>query len=116
MKIENLDMEALKEFAKFYDDYEVLDFENPNVMDTTAFDKSYKAILNALPSLVKTTEGVDSATPSTFITYQVVVQKLVTEKRFTEVQVNLKRWQEIGKAVDLDPKFIRALSIFTGYK
>ena len=116
MKIENLDLEVLKEFAKLYDDYEILDFENPKVMDTTAFDKSYKAILNALKPLVKLTEKVDPTTPSTFITFQVVAQKLVTEKRFTEVQLNLKRWQEIGKAVDMDPKFLRALSIFTGYK
>ena len=116
--VEDLDLEVLKEFAKLYDNYEVLDFENPSVMQTQEkkFSNNVKAIRNAVPHLLKLSEEVDPTTPSTLITTQVVVKKLVTEERFTEVQLNLKRWQQIGKSVDVDPKILRALSVFTGFK
>ena len=45
MKIENLNLETLKEFAKLYDVYEVLDFEDPQIMDTKEkeFNSNFKA-------------------------------------------------------------------------
>ena len=53
--VEDLDLEVLKEFAKLYDNYEVLDFENPSVMQTQEkkFSNNVKAIRNAVPSSLR---------------------------------------------------------------
>lgn len=115
-KVKNI--KALKEFAKLYDEYKILDFESPEVLVKyeKEFSNNYQAIKKSIKPLLEIVDETDPTTPTTFITYQVITEKLVTEERYTEVQLNLKRWQEIAKMGDDNVDMIKVLSIFTGYK
>jgi hypothetical protein len=45
-----------------------------------------------------------------------VTEGFVTEKKFIDVQLNLKRWQEIAKLTDLSPVLQKMLMILTGFR
>ena len=123
-KIKN--MEALKEFAKFYDEYEILDYDNENIIDeksdeSVVFNKNLKLLEKAFTPLSILAKEADetetgSTTPTTFVIFQVVAHKLVTKERYDEVLLNLKSWQDIARGGEGIPTILKLLSFFTGYK
>jgi endo-1,4-beta-mannosidase len=107
------DLKSLKKFSKLYKDYKILDFDGGNI-NKEDFEKNTKLILSSLQHLVPIIEEFDSTTPTTQITFQVITEGFVTEKEFTDVQLNIKRWQQVTKLSGGSDQLNRILSMLTG--
>ena len=107
------DLESLKKFSKLYKDYKILKFEGGD-LNKEDFDKNTKLILSSLQHLVPIIEEFDNTTPTTQITFQVITEGFVTEKEFTDVQLNIKRWQEVTNLSGGSEQLNRILSMLTG--
>ena len=47
---------------------------------------------------------------------QVIVEGFVDKQKFIDVQLNLKRWQEVAKAIDASDQLQGILKVLTGFK
>jgi hypothetical protein len=110
-KVKNL--KSLEKFSKLYKDYKILDFDGGNIKKED-FEKNTKLILSSLQHLVPIIEEFDSTTPTTQITFQVITEGFITEKEFTNVQLNIKRWQQVTKLSGGSDQLNRILSMLTG--
>ena len=110
-KVKNL--KSLEKFSKLYKDYKILDFDGGNIKKED-FENNTKLILSSLQNLVSIIEEFDSTTPTTQITFQVITEGFVTEKEFTDVQLNIKRWQQVTKLSGSSDQLNRILSMLTG--
>lgn len=107
------DLKSLEKFSKLYNDYKILNFDNENI-NKKDFEKNTKLILSSLEHLLPIIEEFDSTTPTTHITFQVITEGFVTEKKFTDVQLNIKRWQQVTKLSGGSDKLNQILSMLTG--
>ena len=107
------DLKSLEKFSKLYKDYKILNFDSGNIKKED-FENNTKLILSSLQHLAPIIEEYDSTTPATQITFQVITEGFVTEKEFTDVQLNVKRWQEVTKLSDGSDQLNRILSMLTG--
>ena len=107
------DLKSLEKFSKLYKDYKILNFDKGNIKKED-FENNTKLILSSLQHLAPIIEEFDSTTPATQITFQVITEGFVTEKEFTDVQLNVKRWQEVTKLSDGSDQLNRILSMLTG--
>ena len=107
------DLKSLEKFSKLYKDYKILNFESGNLKKED-FDKNRELILSSLQHLVPIIEEFYSTTSTTQITFQVITEGFVTEKKFTDVQLNIKRWQEVTKLSGGSDQLNRILSMLTG--
>ena len=107
------DLKSLEKFSKLYKEYKILNFDSGEI-DKEDFEFNTKLILSSLQYLASIIEEFDSTTPATQITFQVITEGFVTEKEFTDVQLNVKRWQEVTKLSDGSEQLNRILSMLTG--
>ena len=107
------DLKSLEKFSRLYKDYKILNFDSGNI-NKEDFENNTKIILSSLQHLAPIIEEYDSTTPATQITFQVITEGFVTEKEFTDVQLNVKRWQEVTKLSDGSDQLNRILSMLTG--
>ena len=107
------DLKSLEKFSKLYKDYKILDFDGENIKKKD-FENNTKLIISSLQHLVTIIEEFDSTTPTTHITFQVITEGFVTEKKFTDVQLNIKRWQQVTKLSGSSDQLNRILSMLTG--
>ena len=107
------DLKSLEKFSKLYKDYKILNFDSGDI-NKEEFENNTKLILSSLKHLAPIIEEFGDTTPTTQITFQVITEGFVTEKRFTEVQLNLKRWQEVAKLTDASAQLNQMLSTLTG--
>ena len=107
------DLKSLEKFSKLYKDYKILNFDSGNIKKQD-FENNTKLILSSLQHLTSVIEEFDSTTPATQITFQVITEGFVTEKEFTDVQLNVKRWQEVTKLSGGSDQLNRILSMLTG--
>jgi len=107
------DLKSLEKFSKLYKNYKILNFDKGNIKKED-FENNTKLILSSLQHLAPIIEEFDSTTPATQITFQVITEGFVTEKEFTEVQLNVKRWQEVTKLSGGSDQLNRILSMLTG--
>ena len=107
------DLKSLENFSQLYKDYKILNFEGEN-LNKVDFDSNSKLIFSSLKHLLKLTEEFDDTTPTTQITFQVITEGFATEKEFTDVQLNMKKWQEVAKLTDSSPQLQQMLSMLTG--
>ena len=107
------DLKSLEKFSKLYKDYKNLNFDSGNIKKED-FENNTKLILSSLQHLAPIIEEYDSTTPATQITFQVITEGFVTEKEFTDVQLNVKRWQEVTKLSGGSDQLNRILSMLTG--
>ena len=107
------DLKSLKEFSKLYKDYKILNFDNGDIKKED-LENNTKLILSSLQHLVPIIEEFDNTTPTTQITFQVISESFVTKKEFTDVQLNIKKWQEATKLSGSSDKLNRILSMLTG--
>jgi hypothetical protein len=107
------DLKSLEKFSKLYKEYKILNFESGN-LNKEDFDNNRKLILSSLQHLAPIIEEFDNTTPITQITFQVITEGFVTEKKFTDVQLNIKRWQEVTKLSGSSDQLNRILSMLTG--
>jgi hypothetical protein len=107
------DLKSLEKFSKLYKDYKILNFDSGNIKKQD-FENNTKLILSSLQHLTSVIKEFDSTTPATQITFQVITEGFVTEKEFTDVQLNVKRWQEVTKLSGGSDQLNRILSMLTG--
>ena len=107
------DLKSLEKFSKLYKDYKILNFDSGNIKKED-FENNTKLILSSLQHLAPIIEEYDSTTPATQITFQVITEGFVTKKEFTDVQLNVKRWQEVTKLSGGSDQLNRILSMLTG--
>ena len=107
------DLKSLEKFSRLYKDYKILNFDSGNIKKED-FENNTKIILSSLQHLAPIIEEFDSTTPATQITFQVITEGFVTEKEFTDVQLNVKRWQEVTKLSGGSDQLNRILSMLTG--
>ena len=105
------DLKSLEKFSKLYKDYKILNFDYKNQED---FENNTKLILSSLKHLAPIIEEFGDTTPTTQVTFQVITEGFVTEKEFTDVQLNIKRWQELTKLESGSEQITRILSMLTG--
>ena len=110
-KVKNLT--ALKKFSNLYKDYKLLDFSKD--LNQNDYSHNVKLLLNSLKELAPIIEEIDPSTPTTQITFQVISEGYTTEKRWTEVQLNLKDWQKVAKETNLEPQLQSILRVLTGF-
>ena len=107
------DLKSLEKFSTLYKDYKILNFDSGNIKKED-FDYITKLILSSLMHLVPIIEEFDNTTPTTQITFQVITEGFVTKKKFTDVQLNIKKWQEVTKLSGGSDQLNRILSMLTG--
>ena len=107
------DLKSLEKFSKLYKDYKILNFDSGNIKKED-FENNTKLILSSLKHLVPIIEEFDNTTPTTQITFQVITEGFVAEKKFTDVQLNIKKWQEVTKLSGGSDQLNRILSMLTG--
>ena len=90
-----------------------MNFDSGNIKKED-FEYNSKLILSSLQHLVPIIEEFDNTTPTTQITFQVITEGFVTEKKFTDVQLNIKKWQEVTKLSGGSDQLNRILSMLTG--
>ena len=107
------DLKSLEKFSKLYKDYKILNFDSGDI-NKEEFENNTKLILSSLKHLAPIIEEFGDTTPTTQITFQVITEGFVTEKEFTDVQLNIKRWQELTKLESGSEQITRILSMLTG--
>ena len=107
------DLKSLEKFSKLYKDYKILNFDSGDIKEGD-FESNTKLILSSLGHLAPIIEEFDNTTPTTQITFQVITEGFVTKKKFTDVQLNIKKWQEVTKLSGGSDQLNRILSMLTG--
>ena len=107
------DLKSLEMFSKLYKDYKILDFEKADIKKDD-FEYNTNLMLSSLQSLAPIIDEFDDTTPTTQITFQVITEGFISEKQFTDVQLNMKRWQEIVKLSGGSDRLNKILSVLTG--
>ena len=103
MKKRTLDIDGL---ASFYNDYEVINFEDPNELKTksTVLKNQMEELVNfVLPWLVKLGENNETM-PVGMLLASLVSENRVSKEKFIEVQMNLKAMKELDALLGFDKK------------
>ena len=102
----------LKVIAKFYNEYQVINFHDQNEMKSQkkALTKQMEELVNiVLPCLAKIGE-TDSEMPVGMLLASLVSDKLVSEEKFIEVQNNLKEMKKLGDMLGFDKRLVGILN------
>ena len=95
------DVKTLEKFSLLYKNYKILNLQNLNLKfehykDEFEYNKNLvTSSLKYLDKIIK--KEFSNSTPTLEIIYQVVTEGFVTENKFLNVQINIKRWQEVIK-------------------
>ena len=103
MKNRSLDIDGL---ASFYNDYEVIKFDDPNELKSKATilkDQMEELVNFVLPCLVKLAENNETM-PVGMLLASLVSENKVSQKKFIEVQMNLKAMKELDALLGFDKK------------
>ena len=102
----------LKKVAKFYNEYQVINFRDQNELKSQkkALTKQMEELVNiVLPCLAKIGE-TNSEMPVGMLLASLVSDKLVSEEKFIEVQNNLKEMKELGDMLGFDKRLVGILN------
>ena len=102
----------LKKVAKFYNEYQVINFSDQNELksEKKALTKQMEELVSiVLPCLAKIGE-TDSEMPVGMLLASLVSDKLVSEEKFIEVQNNLKEMKELGDTLGFDKRLVGILN------
>ena len=95
------DTERLEKFSLLYKNYKILNLQNLNLKfehykDEFEYNENLvTSSLKHLDQIIK--KEFSNSTPTLEIIYQIVTEGFVTENKFLDVQINIKRWQEVIK-------------------
>ena len=112
------DLETLQKFSLLYKNYKILNLQNLNFKfehykDEFEYNKNLvTASLKYLDKIVK--KEFSNSTPTLEIIYQVVTEGFVTENKFLDVKINIKRWQEVVKLTNGPDQLQKMLAKLTG--
>ena len=112
------DLETLQKFSLLYKNYKILNLQNLNLKFEhykDEFDYNENLVTSSLKYLDKIKKKeFSNSTPTLEIIYQVVTEGFVTENKFLDVQINIKRWQEVIKLTNGPDQLQKLLALLTG--
>lgn len=112
------DLETLQKFSLLYKNYKILNLQNLNLKFEHykgEFDYNENLVTSSLKYLDKIIKKeFNNSTPTLEIIYQVVTEGFVTENKFLDVQINIKRWQEVIKLTNGPDQLQKMLAQLTG--
>jgi len=103
MKKRTFDLDGL---ASFYNDYEVINFDDPKQLKSkmTSVKSIMEDLVNfVLPCLVKLGENNENM-PVGMMLALLVSENKVSEEKFIEVQMNLKKMKELDTLLGFDKR------------
>jgi hypothetical protein len=112
------DLETLEKFSLLYKNYKILNLQNLNLKFEhykDEFEYNENLVTSSLKHLDKIIiKEFSNSTPALEIIYQVVTEGFVTENKFLDVQINIKRWQEVIKLTNGPDQLQKLLAQLTG--
>jgi hypothetical protein len=111
------DTETLEKFSLLYKNYKILNLQNLNLKfehykDEFEYNENLvTSSLKLLDQIIK--KEFSNTTPTLEIIYQIVTEGFVTEDRFLDVQINIKRWQEVLKLTNSPDQLQKMLTKLT---
>ena len=112
------DLETLQKFSLLYKNYKILNLQNLNLKFDhykDEFEYNENLVTSSLKYLDKIKKKeFSNSTPTLEIIYQVVTEGFVTENKFLDVQINIKRWQEVIKLTNGPDQLQKLLTQLTG--
>ena len=112
------DLETLQKFSLLYKNYKILNLQNLNLKFDhykDEFEYNENLVTSSLKYLDKIKKKeFSNSTPTLEIIYQVVTEGFVTENKFLDVQINIKRWQEVIKLTNGPDQLQKLLAQLTG--
>ena len=112
------DLETLEKFSLLYKNYKILNLQNLNLKFEhykDEFEYNENLVTSSLKLLDQIIKKEFSNTTSTLeIIYQIVTEGFVTENKFLDVQINIKRWQEVLKLTNGSDQLQKMLTKLTG--
>ena len=112
------DVETLEKFSLLYKNYKILNLQNLNLKfeyyrDEFEYNENLvTSSLKLLDKIIK--KEFSNTTPTLEIIYQVVTEGFVTENKFLDVQINIKRWQEVIKLTNGSDQLQKLLAKLIG--
>ena len=112
------DVETLEKFSLLYKNYKILNLQNLNLKFEHYRDE-FEYNVNLVTSSLKHLDRIiikefSNSTPTLEIIHQVVTEGFVTENKFLDVQINIKRWQEVIKLTNGPDQLQKMLAKLTG--
>ena len=111
------DTETLEKFSLLYKNYKILNLQNLNLKFEhykDEFEYNENLVMSSLKLLDQIIKKEFSNTTTTLeIIYQIVTEGFVTEDRFLDVQINIKRWQEVLKLTNSPDQLQKMLTKLT---
>ena len=111
------DIKTLEKFSLLYKNYKILNLQNLNLKfehykDEFEYNENLvTSSLKLLDQIIK--KEFSNTTPTLEIIYQIVTEVFVTEDRFLDVQINIKRWQEVLKLTNSPDQLQKMLTKLT---
>ena len=112
------DIKTLEKFSLLYKNYKILNLQNLNLKfehykDEFEYNENLvTSSLKLLDQIIK--KEFSNSTPTLEIIYQIVAEGFVTEDKFLDVQINIKRWQEVLKLTNGPDQLQKMLTKLTG--
>ena len=112
------DTKTLEEFSLLYKNYKILNLQNLNLKfqhykDEFEYNENLvTSSLKLLDQIIK--KEFSNSTPTLEIIYQVVTEGFVTENKFLDFQINIKKWQEVIKLTNGPDQLQKLLAQLTG--
>ena len=112
------DVETLEKFSLLYKNYKILNLQNLNLKFEHYRDE-FEYNVNLVTSSLKHLDRIiikefNNSAPTLEVIYQVVTEGFVTENKFLDVQINIKRWQEVIKLTNGPDQLQKLLAQLTG--
>jgi hypothetical protein len=112
------DLETLQKFSLLYKNYKILNLQNLN-LKFEHYKDEFEYNKNLVTSSLKYLDKIkkkefSNSTPTLEIIYQVVTEGFVTENKFLDVQINIKRWQEVIKLTNGSDQLQKLLAKLIG--
>ena len=112
-------MKDLERIAQFYNEYQVINFRDQNELKSKreVFTKQMEELVNdVLSALVKIGKEESKKMPAGtempvgILLSTLITNNLVTEKKFIEVQKNLKEVKKLAKGLGFDKRVVEILN------
>ena len=108
------DIKEIEKIADFYNNYKIFPFGDTKykIHEQTNLKKIMTDLVNVVaPSILKIADNNNPDTPVGLLLATLVTDNFIKEKKFIEVQLNLKELKKLAKLLDMDKRLQAILSV-----
>ncbi len=108
------DIKEIEKIASFYNNYKLITFGDSKSMITekTNLKKVMTDLVNVIaPSILKIADNNNPDTPVGLLLATLVTDNFINEKKFIEVQLNLKELKKLANLLNMDKRLQAILGI-----